>query len=80
MARTRAIAARLGKDSETTITEVGRVKNDAASFFLRLAKILDDEATPAQPEDFVPTEEMDSLDYERDRFGRDKSEYVGDII
>lgn len=76
----RTIAARFAKDSEIAITEVGRIKSDASASYLRLAAKFEDEAKAIQPDQLEPVEEMDSLDYDRDRLGRDRSEYVGDIV
>lgn len=76
----RTIAARFAKDSEIAITEVGRIKSDASASYLRLAAKFEDEARKTQPDEFAPAEEMDTLDYNRDALGRDRSEYVGDRI
>ena len=74
----RGIAARLGRDSKIAISDVGSVKSTAAQFFLTLAKDLRNEVK-TELED-APHEEIDSMDSNVDRFGRDLSQYVGDPL
>jgi hypothetical protein len=75
----RAVAARLGRDSKITLTDVGPVKKNAAEFYLKLANQLEEslsvETTLARE---GPHEEVDAIDYHVNRLGEDLSEYIGD--
>ena len=77
----RAIAADLGYDSQIAITDVGPIKSNSAQFFLRLAKELEDAITQKRQLQLEgPSEEIDSVDYTIGDFGKDESEFVGDVV
>ena len=83
----RSIAAAFARQGSVVVPTVGSPKNVSAETYLKLAQQLDAEASGlvsvgGQIVDttIVPHEEIDAVDYRRDRFGNDGSEYVGDSV
>jgi len=84
----RSIAAAFARQGSVVVPQVGSPKNVSAETYLKLAQQLEAEGAGIlvvggqviQPGDIVPHEEVDSVDYRRDGFGRDASEYVGDEV
>jgi hypothetical protein len=81
----RSIAAAFARQGSVVVPNVGSPKNVSAETYLKLAQQLEAEGSGlisvgGQLVDTTigPYEEIDSVDYRRDGFGRDASEYVGD--
>lgn len=83
----RSIAAAFARQGSVVVPNVGSPKNVSAETYLKLAAQLEAEgrgliSVGGQLVDttIVPHEEVDAVDYRRDGFGRDASEYVGDEV
>lgn len=76
----RSIAAAFARQGSVNVPAGQSAKNAAAETYLRLAEQLDEEGKAVQAGDIEPHEEVDAMDYRRDRFGNDASEYVGDEV
>lgn len=83
----RSIAAAFARQGAVVVPQVGSPKNVSAETYLKLAQQLEAEGAglldlgiEVRDIAIVPHEEVDSVDYRRDGFGRDASEYVGDEV
>lgn len=83
----RSIAAAFARQGSVVVPQVGSPKNVSAETYLKLAQQLEaegrgliDMGISIVDTTIVPHEEIDAVDYHRDRFGRDGSEYVGDSV
>lgn len=78
----RSIAAAFARQGGVVVGTgpAASTKNLTADTYLKLAAQLEAQGTAVQQGDIEPFEVVDSVDYRRDRFGQDQSEYVGDEV